>query len=328
MAIVNDISHPAPASHPSYPSHPARVIVVGNAAIDLTLRVDELPRAGETSLALSTRFDFGGKGANQAVIASRAGAHVALWAAVGNDADGERIVVMLEQEGIDIQHLERDTHATDMSIVTVDAYGENTIVTRNEAANAYLPDIDQLEAATRPGDWVVLQGNLGEAVTRDVLRHLHRGGRHTMLNPGPVRFNCVPMLHDVDVLVVNRVEALTLTKQPDAEHAARMLCEAGTAHALVTLGSDGVIVCDRDVATRQVAAPRAHAIDTVGAGDALCGALVAGLARGSTLTAALPAAMRVAAYVVEHPGTYSSFPERADMRVLTDSLQPLQTRTS
>ncbi|HTJ92928.1 MAG TPA: PfkB family carbohydrate kinase, partial [Pararobbsia sp.] len=260
--------------------------------------------------------------------ASRAGARVALWAALGRDVEGDRIASMLEREQIDTRHLERSAHATDLSIITVDSRGENTIVTRNDAANAYVPDIATLEAATRPGDWVVLQGNLGEAVTHDVLRRLHRGGRHTLLNPGPVQFNCVPMLNDVDVLVVNRVEALTLTRQPDTEQAARMLCDAGTAHAIVTLGADGAVVCDRGFVIRHFDAPRANAVDTVGAGDALCGALVAGLAHGLSVSTALPGAMRVAAFVVEHPGTYSSFPEQATLRELNDVLQTFRNCSS
>jgi len=296
-------------------SGPVRVCVIGNAAIDLTLRVDGLPRAGETSLATSTALDFGGKGANQAVIAARAGVAVVLFAATGDDHDGDRIMAMLKAEHIDASHMLRFECATDLSIVTVDVHGENTIVTRNEAAGRYRPDTDALDRATRRDDWVVMQGNLSAEVTETLLKHAHARGRRTMFNPGPVRFDCRPLLPHVDVLVVNRVEAATLTSCDDPQSAARLLREAGAHDVLVTLGADGVIWCGDD-GIHRARAPQTVAVDTVGAGDAFCGTLVAELARGTPIARALPSAQSVAAFVVARPGTQSSFPDRSTMRDL------------
>jgi ribokinase len=295
----------------------ARVCVVGNAAFDLTLRVAALPRPGETSLALGSMQDFGGKGANQAVIAARAGAAVALLAAVGTDADGARMVAMLEAEGIDTGHIVRLDCATDVSIVTVDANGENTIVTRNDAASAYAPGAATLDAASEPGDWIVLQGNLSGAVTAALLSAARRGGRHTLLNPGPVQFDNRPLLPHVDVLVANRVEALALTGEADPHDAARSLHRHGVTDVLVTLGADGVLRCRADGRIEHVQASAVQAVDTVGAGDALCGTLAAGLAHGLPLDDALPGAMNVAAFVVGRHGTRASFPDRSRMQELT-----------
>ncbi|CAB3793952.1 ribokinase [Pararobbsia alpina] len=297
---------------------PARVCVVGNAAIDLTLRVTELPRAGETSLATSTALDFGGKGANQAVIAARAGAHVVLFAATGDDHDGDRIIAMLDAEHIDTSNVVRFACATDLSIVTVDARGENTIVTRNDAAGRYRPDTHAFDRATRRGDWVVLQGNLSAEVTEALLKHAHAHGRRTMFNPGPVGFDCRPLLPHVDVLVVNRIEAATLAQCADPEGASRSLREAGAHDVLVTLGANGVIWCGGD-GIQHAQAPRTVAVDTVGAGDAFCGTLVAEIAHGVPIAQALPSAQSVAAFVVAHRGTQSSFPDRATLRELLSS---------
>ena len=294
----------------------ARVCVVGNAAIDLTLRVASLPKPGETSLALGSLPDFGGKGANQAVIAARAGADVALFAAVGRDADGARIVAMLEAEGIDTRHIAQLDCATDLSIVTVDAAGENTIVTRNDAAGTYAPDAALLDAASAPGDWIVLQGNLSRAVTADWLRAARRGGRHTLLNPGPVQFDVDALLPDVDVLVVNSVEAALLSRETDPRRAALSLQAEGAKDVLVTLGARGAIWCRDDRSVAHVPASAVTAVDTVGAGDALCGTLAAGLSRGLTLGDVLPDAMAVAACVVGRHGTQASFPDRRHMREL------------
>jgi ribokinase len=301
----------------------ARVCVIGNAAIDLTMRVARLPMPGETSLAQGSMLDFGGKGANQAVIAARAGADVALFAAVGDDADGARIVAMLAQEGIDTRHVARLDCSTDLSIVTVDANGENTIVTRNEAANAYAPDASAIDEASAPGDWIVLQGNLSKHVSASLLRDAHRNGRRTLLNPGPVQFDFTSLLHDVDVLVVNRVEAAALSGAANPHDAAATLQQHGAADVLVTLGAAGVLWRRADGGVVQLPAPSVVAVDTVGAGDALCGALVACLAHGHALADALPQAITVAAFVVARHGTQSSFPDRARMRDLVPSLRGL-----
>jgi ribokinase len=221
-----------------------RICVVGNAAIDLNLRVAHLPSPGETTLALDSTSDFGGKGANQAVAAARAGAPTLLFAAIGQDADGDRLITQLNAEGIDTRHILRVPCPTDISIVTVDAAGENTIVTRNHAATGYRPARRALLDATQAGDWIALQGNLSAEVTAEVLRTARLGACRTLLNPGPVRFDCLPLLADVDVLVVNRVEAATLTAQEDASLAAAALQRAGARDVCVTLGADGVLWCD------------------------------------------------------------------------------------
>jgi ribokinase len=120
----------------------ARVCVVGNAALDLSLRVERLPVAGETSLAVETLLRLS---AARAPIRpwsqQRAGTPTQLFAAIGQDAEGDRIAAQLSEEGIDTSHvIDRVPCPTDMSIITVDARGENTIVTRNDAAGRYHPE--------------------------------------------------------------------------------------------------------------------------------------------------------------------------------------------
>jgi ribokinase len=298
-----------------------RVCVVGNAAIDLSLHVEHLPLAGETSLALETVSDFGGKGANQAVAAARAGASTQLFAAVGDDADGARLIAQLNAEGIDTRYVMRVPCPTDLSIVTVDAHGENTIVTRNEAAARYRPEPRILLDATRAGDWIALQGNLSADVTVDVLRTARLGARRALLNPGPVRFDCVPLLADVDVLVVNRVEAAALSALNEPSDAAAALHRAGARDVCVTLGADGVLWCN-DRGTQHLAAVRAAAVDTVGAGDAFCGTLLAALAQQLAMPLALRWAQAVAAYTVTRRGAQASFPDRAMLRDLLHASVP------
>jgi ribokinase len=296
-----------------------RVCVIGNAAIDMVFRVDHLPLAGETSLAIETLHDFGGKGANQAVMAQRAGAQVQLFAALGTDADGDRFLARLAEEGIDTRHIARLPCMTDMSIVTVDQRGENTIVTRNDAAARYVPSRGAVLDATRSGDWIAMQGNLSEAVTAELLRHAHAGERRTLLNPGPVCFDCRPLLNHVDVLVVNRVEAMALTRLENPEDSARSLLESGAGDVIVTLGSEGVLWC-RPGRMALIPATQANAIDTVGAGDAFCGALLAALAQHIPMTVSLQRAQAAAAFAVARSGTQAAFPSRAELFALFNSL--------
>jgi ribokinase len=303
-----------------------RVCVVGNAALDLSLRVEHLPVAGETSLAVETLYDLGGKGANQAVVVARAGTPTQLFAAIGRDAEGDRIVAQLNAEGIDTSHMMRVPYPTDLSIITVDARGENTIVTRNEAAARYHPEPRSIVDATRAGDWIALQGNLSAEFTAQMLRAARLGARCTLLNPGPVCFDCVPLLGDVDVLVVNRVEASTLSAHDDPARAAEALQHAGAREVCVTLGAEGVLWCN-ERGTQHLPAVRATAIDTVGAGDAFCGTLLAAFGHGLAMPLALRWAQAVAAVVVTRRGAQASFPDHATMRDLLLSVPPLASPT-
>lgn len=303
-----------------------RVCVVGNVALDLSLRVERLPVAGETSLAVETLYDLGGKGANQAMVAARAGTPTQLFAAIGQDAEGDRIAAQLSAEGIDTSHVMRVPYPTDLSIITVDARGENTIVTRNEAAAHYHPEPRSIVDATRAGDWIALQGNLSADFTAQMLRAARLGARRTLLNPGPVCFDCVPLLGDVDVLVVNRVEAATLSTHDDPARAAEALRQAGAREVCVTLGAQGVLWCN-ERATQHLPAMPAAAIDTVGAGDAFCGTLLAAFGRNLAMPLALRWAQAVAAIVVTRRGAQASFPERAAMRDLLLSVSPLVSPT-
>ena len=135
--------------------------VIGNAAIDSVIRVDELPRPGETIVALGASEDLGGKGANQAVAVARCGAPVRLVAPVGDDALGERIRWNLAREGVEIDGVMTSSYGTDRCVIAVDRHGENTILSLIDAARNFDPIAETgLKSWIRPGDLVVMQGNL------------------------------------------------------------------------------------------------------------------------------------------------------------------------
>jgi ribokinase len=286
--------------------------VIGNAAVDSVIRVERFPRPGETIVALGASEDLGGKGANQAVVAARCGAPVRLFAPVGDDALGERIRSSLACEGVETDGVATSSYGTDRCVITVDRHGENTILSLIDAARHFDPIAEtRLESWITPGDLVVMQGNLRPIVTRDCLALARSKGATTVLNPSPTYAAQDYDWTLIDLVLVNRGEATELVGG-GAKEAARELCKKGAGTVVLTLGADGAAFFSADDAFR-VAAPQVAAIDTVGAGDVLCGVLVAANALGRNWRDALAAATEAASISVTRKGVLASFPSREEM---------------
>jgi len=286
--------------------------VIGNAAVDSLIRVDRLPRPGETIVALGASEDLGGKGANQAVVAARCGAPVRLVAPIGDDALGERIRSNLAREGVQTDGMTTSPYGTDRCVITVDRNGENTILSLIDAARNFDPIAEtRLESWIRPGDLVVMQGNLRPDVTRGCLALARSKGATTVLNPSPTYAAQDYDWTLVDLVLVNRGEAVELARG-GAEKAARELCRKGAGAVVLTLGADGAAFFSADD-TFRLAAPQVLAIDTVGAGDVFCGVLVAAKALGRNWRDALAAATEAASISVTRKGVLASFPSRKEM---------------
>jgi len=287
--------------------------VVGNAAVDTVIRLDCFPRPGETVVARGASDDLGGKGANQAVVIARCGQKVRLVAAVGEDAIGERIRANLAAEGVETDGLWAWPGASDRCVICVDRHGENTIVSLIGAARDFDPLAKTaLERRIAPGDWVVLQGNLRASVTRACLALAKSKNATTALNPSPTFPASDYDWSLVDLVVLNRGEALELGGRVDPIQAARALIDAGAETAVVTLGAEGSALVSAGE-TLRADAPAVAAVDTVGAGDVFCGTLVAARARGLPWVEALGAATRAAAICVTRAGVLASFPTRDEM---------------
>jgi ribokinase len=289
--------------------------VIGNAAVDSVIRVEGLPRPGETIVALGASEDLGGKGANQAIVAARCGAAVRLVAPVGDDAPGGRIRASLACEGVRTDGVTVSPCGTDRCVITVDRDGENTILSLVEAARHFDPIAEtHIESWITSGDLVVMQGNLRSSVTRDCLALAKSKGATTVLNPSPIY-----VAHDydwtlVDLVLVNRGEAIELAGG-EAEEAARELFKRGAGAVVLTLGAGGAVFISAND-TFRVAAPQVVAVDAVGAGDVFCGVLIAANARGRNWRDALAAATEAASISVTRKGVLASFPSRAEMAVI------------
>ena len=287
--------------------------VVGNAAVDAVIRVDRFPRPGETIIARGAAEDLGGKGANQAILIARCGEDVRLAAAVGADAAGDRIRRTLAAEGVGIDGLRIFSRASDRSFVYVDRDGENEIVSVVEAALNFDPiAADVFERGIAPGDWIMLQGNLRSSVTRACLALAKSNGAITVLNPSPAYPAREYDWSLVDLVVLNRGEAVALGGRQDPVEAARALLSAGAETVALTLGSRGAVLLSARE-TLRAEAPEVRAIDATGAGDVFSGTLVAARKKGIPWRRALLVAAEAAAICVARAGVLASFPTREEL---------------
>lgn len=272
----------------------ARVTVVGGINQDVTVRVERRPVPGETVVGDGPVTSAGGKGANMAVAAARAGAEVTLCGAVGDDAAGREQVAALVAAGVDVAHVAaRPGVATGAALIVVTPDGENAIVV-GTGANATLSD-DEVAAACAGADVVLAQTEVGPAPVEAAAL---TPGIRLVLSPAPV----VPLAPEVlalaDPLVVNEEEAIELAGAADA---ATVRAVTGARSVVVSLGAAGAAVADEG-GVRRVPSPAVDAVDTTGAGDVLAGTLAAALAEGAGLDEALTGAVAAAAASVTRSG--------------------------
>lgn len=283
-----------------------RVVVIGNAGLDLSLAVPRLPLPGETLIGRAGQRAPGGKGLNQAVVAARCGAHVRFCAPLGNNAaEASEIEGCLVREGIAELVLPRLPHATDFSMVMVLPDGENSIVSTSACSLALTRE--QAETALRDagdGDVVLLQGNLPLDTTGFVLATAQRQGATTIFNPAPFWPGAEELLGQCSLVIANRLEVEALG---DRIHDAKA--------AIVTLGADGCLLLDGKRRQAFPAEP-VGAIDTTGCGDAFCGVMAAAVARGLSIDQAIAAAQKAAALTATRPGAFQALPSREELKTI------------
>lgn len=280
-----------------------RLIVVGSANVDVTVAVSRHPRPGETVLGGDSVVSPGGKGANAAVAAARAGADVALLGAVGSDANGDLLLAALSDAGVDVGLLRRTDGPSGAAYITVDEAGENAIVV-SPGANAQVSAVDVDQAREQLAAAGVLFAVL--EVPLDTVRYAAaaaaEAGVRVVLNASPVAALPPATLQLLDPLIVNQHEAaVLLSEPPGGADLAQRLLGLGPRSVVVTLGAEGAVVASADGVV-QVPAPRVQVVDTTGAGDAFAGVLCCRLAVGDDLIAAAREAVIRAAEAVTHLG--------------------------
>jgi ribokinase len=263
------------------------VVVIGSLNIDVVATVPAHPRPGETVLATSLRRLPGGKGANQALAAARAGAAVRLVGCVGDDADGAGYVDRLTVEGVDASSVRRVPGVpTGTALVVVDETGENSIVVA-PGANSEVTADDVRAVLLRPGDVVLLQLEVPLDVVAAATRHATTAGARVVLNVAPFAHLPAEVLAAADPVVANAHEAALFTSAPPS--------------LVVTSGAGGAR-WERGGAVLEVAAPAVQVVDTTGAGDVFAGTLAAALAAGDEPFPAMRRAVAAAAVAVTRRG--------------------------
>jgi ribokinase len=299
-----------------------RVVVLGSSGYDLTIRLPRLPRPGETLLGGRLQTGPGGKGANAAIAARRAGAEVVFLTAFGDDDFGRRLLDHDRAEGLDLSYAKTVPGvANQTALIFVGDDGQNLIAVAPEASSHLAPDdIDALpDALFRPGDVLLACLELPLPAVARGLGRAARAGMLTILNPAPADPAILDagILPHVAILTPNQEEAATLAGRPvatrdDAIAAAASLRDRGGRDVIVTLGADGALAAGAEGAVH-VPGVEVDVVDTTGAGDTVNGALAAELARGATLPDAARFALRAAAISTTRPGARGGMPRRHEV---------------
>lgn len=285
------------------------ILVFGSLNVDLIFRLPALPRPGQTVLAPTYARAHGGKGANQAVAAARAGAGVRMVGRVGRDEMGDSLLELLAAEGIDQSAIQSGGSPTGLAIIAVDAAGENQILV---ASGANL----EARAADVPADWfgagtVVLQLEVPYDACFAVGRAARRAGSRVVLNAAPAG-PVDPAAFDI--LIVNEDEATAVARAAGVPGrgtaAARVLATAWRRIVVATLGAKGAVAYDGERVITVGTLP-VTPVDTTGAGDAFVGAFAAALDGGATLEDALRHGVVAGALACLMEGAQPSMP-RAD----------------
>jgi ribokinase len=301
------------------------VIVIGSANQDYIVQLEHAPALGETVLAKSLRKQPGGKGANQAVAASRVGAEVVFVGCVGDDDDGALVLRQLRSEGVDTSEVEVvGSQPTGLALVYVFEDGENSIAVI-PGANGAVPASRAARVIRRlagPNTVVVTQGEVSHEVIEAAISTARSTGARPILNLAPYSVVERDVLALCDPLVVNENEASALlgTRVDDlgsAKLAAASLARL-TRSVVITIGSAGAVWAEGD-ALGHVPVPVVDAVvDSTGAGDAFVGALSTLLSEGATLPRAVEVGVRAGSFAVTRLGAQSSYPMREDIGFSVD----------
>ncbi|MEO8305476.1 MAG: ribokinase [Betaproteobacteria bacterium] len=300
------------------------IVVVGSINLDLTAGVDRFPHPGETIPGTSFAAVPGGKGANQALAARRAGAKVAMAGAVGTDGFAETALVGLVDAGVDIASVARIDGPSGIAMIQVDASGQNCI-TVIAGANGKVRASAIPDAAFGPGVTLLMQLEIPLATVQELAIRARRLAARVVLNAAPA-IGLPPVLRDaLDVLIVNEHEAAALAMafgMPASPEAfAVAIHRTHRCATVVTQGSRGAVaVADGNLVS--VGAPQVEVVDTTGAGDAFVGALVAALDRGTPWPRALAEGVAAGSLACQRSGAQAALPDASAIAGLASTVEP------
>ncbi|MEU8260727.1 ribokinase [Micromonospora sp. NPDC048999] len=287
-----------------------RVAVVGSANMDVVGTATALPRPGETVLGSDFVMVPGGKGANQAIAAVRAGASCVFLGAIGSDAFGVTLKARITAAGVDTSQLRVVYGASGVALVMVNASGENTILVVPGANGAFTGLTQEELHAVREADVLVAQLEVPVETVTEAAVAAHAAGTRVVLNAAPARPVPAELLAAVDLLVVNETEARTLTGRGRNEPEALLDL---VPRAVLTLGAEGARYVDRDGTSVHVPAVKVDVVDSTAAGDAFTAALAVAWGEGRELVDAVHWAAAAGAACARRLGASVALPRRVEI---------------
>jgi ribokinase len=296
-----------------------KIVIVGSSNTDMIIKVPRIPNPGETILGGKFSTSAGGKGANQAVAAARAGGKVTFIGRVGRDMFGDRAIQGFQKDGIDVQYVFRDDSApSGVAEIFVDEKGENSIAVASGAnANLDQPDIQVAEPAIADAQFLLMQLEVPLETVLYAAKTAYQNGVPVILNPAPAQPLPDELLNFCNVLTPNEseIEILTGIKVNDdqsAFKAAEYLYKKGVDTVIITLGSRGAYIHSAGLDTR-IPGFKVKSVDTTAAGDVFNGALAVALAENQRLQDAVVFANAAAALSVGRLGAQPSAPSRQEI---------------
>ena len=298
-----------------------KIVVIGSSNTDMVVTSAKMPLPGET--VMGNEFDIiaGGKGANQAVAAARAGADVTFIAKVGNDDFGKQAIVGYKKDKIDTKNIFIDTEKpSGVAVIIVDeTTGQNSIVVApGSNGNLSVADIQKIKPIICEADILLVQLEIPIKTVQAALQIAHENGVKTILNPAPAQKLSNEFLNLVDIITPNETETQLLigidpTNENDIKNAAKQLLKKVNDSVLITLGSKGVYYLSKNGDEAFVPTIKVDAVDTTAAGDVFNGYFASELADGKPFEEAIRIANKAAAISVTRKGAQPSIPKKPDV---------------
>jgi ribokinase len=296
-----------------------RIAVLGSSNTDMIVKLRSLPKPGETVIGGTFSMAAGGKGANQAVAAARAGGNVTFISRVGDDSFGRASMENFLREGLEISHVGVDPQiASGIALILVDQAGENSIgVASGANAEISSDDIKRALSVIASSDIFLTQLEIPLSTVETAITGAHHSGVPVVLNPAPAQHLRPEVLSKVSVLTPNESEVEHLTRviirdESSTMQAAKHLLASGVRSVVITLGARGSYIAD-DKRSEFIPAFSVQAVDTTAAGDVFNGALAVALAEKADLREAVKFASAAAALSVTKLGAQPSAPHRAEI---------------
>ncbi len=288
-----------------------KILVIGSANIDLIMQIKEFPSPGETVIDGRFAQKFGGKGANQAVAAARAGATVTFIGVVGTDAFGDQTITHLQNEKINIDYVQRSVEPTGIAFIQVDQHGEN-VITVSSGANFDKGALSKapMQELIVQSDLILLQNELPISSIEQIIKTCGQLNRRVFYNPAPFKKMDLDILKHVEVLIVNETEMMQLMDidSIDTDQLATYHSQLSCQHVILTRGAKGAIHLHDNHVSNVDPFPIDRAIDTTGAGDTFCGYLTAALSHSYDIEQSIKIANQAAALSTLSIGAQEAIP--------------------